>query len=248
MFENMNLRLVFIVTAAVFFIVYPVYSFIGMGPFLWHVVQPEAWQGGLELVLLFLFFYYSITVRSSFKKYAFFLIPAILYSRRHGVDLSIISLYLYIEAIFSIGWTLSPYVGGRQEARQENYFFAGFLGVTVWLFIIWLLSAIGFGSIKAIQIITCTTFGLALLFNKAPRLVILFSPWLRVKRPFERASVALIGILFFALFAKISSAQTIDYDSMWYGLQLEKVMLGEGSLYSYQGLVGGPYFGFKKNG
>ena len=237
MFGNMTLRLAFILIVAAFFIIFPIYSLVGLGPFSWHITQPEARQGGLELLFLFGFFYYSLTISPSFKKYAFFLIPAFLYTRRHGVDLSIVTLYVYIEAIFSLGWMLLPYIGGSQDKRRDNYLLGGFVGVTVWLLIIWVFSLVGFGSVKAIQILAFSILGCALLFGNAPRLVVSLYPWLRVKKPYERASVALILTLFCALFAKISSASIINFDSMWYGLQLEKSMLGEGSLYANQGLV-----------
>jgi len=227
----------FIYITAALFIIIPTWSFIFKGPFSWHITQPEAWQGIIEIFILFYFIYRAIVVENLIIKYITFFIPVEIYARRHGVDFSIIILYIYIQGIFSIGWLIMSKGINSTYRYIDKIYISFYSGLCFWLLIIWGVSAIGFGSIENIRLITLGGLGGIILFSNAPQLVKIISPWLQVKKTTERLSVGLISILFLVLFAKISSAQTINYDSMWYGLQLEKSMLAEGGIYANQGLV-----------
>ncbi len=223
--------------AAVFFVLTPLWSLLFQGPFRWHVQQPAAWQGGLELFVLFCFTYLAISVKNPAIKYLVYFVPVEIFARRHGIDLSIIALYIYVQAIFSVGWAALTKYSCAQYKHEDKLYLSLFIGLCIWLLTIWAISGVGFGSAESIRIIAICVLGCVILFSNSPQLIKVWSPWLSVKKATERVSVALISTLFLALFAKISSATVINYDSMWYGLQLEKSMLGEGSIYANQGLV-----------
>ena len=222
---------------AAFFLLTPLWSFLFQGPFRWHVLQPEAWQGAIELVVLFCLVYFSIATKNSETKYIAFFLPLEIYARRHGVDFSIIVLYIYIQGIFSLGWLTMSISSAEPHKHTDKIYISLFFGLCIWLLTTWVVSGIGFGTAESIRLVAFCVLGSSILFGKAPQLIKIISPWLSVKRTTERISVALVTVLFFVLFAKISSAQVINYDSMWYGLQLEKSMLSAGSIYTDQGLV-----------
>jgi hypothetical protein len=105
----------------------------------------------------------------------------------------------------------------------------------VWSLVIWTASALGLGSIDAIRLITVAVLGGALVFGRGPRICALVCRSVRGRPAFERVVIALVAAMFLTLFAK--SAVLIDYDSGWYGLQSEEVLVGGGSLFLSQGLV-----------
>ena len=130
---------------AVFCLVAPIKSLLGQGPFEWHIAQKEAWQGGLEVVFLMLAFFAALGLQSRRLRALLMLSCSWLYARRHGVDLSIALIWLYVEGMFALGWRLLPRVGLSRRALPERLLVAGLMGVVAWSLVIWGLSAIGGG-------------------------------------------------------------------------------------------------------
>lgn len=229
------IRVIAVAFLALFFLVAPVYSLLEKGPFSWHVKQPEAWQGGGEVLALAAIFYGALSLPWERIRVGLLLLFGWLYARRHGVDLSIILVYLYVEGMLTLGWLLLPRIGLARFARPATLLVAGLLGVIAWSLVIWMTSAVGIGSPAAVRLIALAVLGLCILLSRGPRLGVVLLRAAQGRGRLERLFAALIAAFFLALFAKASVM--VDYDSLWYGLQAEEVLVGEGSLYASQGLA-----------
>jgi len=223
------------VSTAAFFIAAPLYSFFVNGPFGWHIRQPAAWQGGAEILALTAVFYFAHALRDVRVRLGVIALAAWLFARRHGVDLSIALIYLYAEGIFAIGWSLLPRIGVHQSSRPSTVLVAALAGVVAWSLVVWISSLLGMGSLSAIRFIAIAVLGLAITLSRGPRIASIVVRTMHAKRRMDRLALAAFAAFFLALFAKASVV--VDYDSMWYGLQADKVLVGEGSLYAAQGLV-----------
>jgi hypothetical protein len=229
------------IAVALLFLVAPVYSLVGKGPFSWHIAQPAAWQGGAEVLALGALFYVALSLPlHRVGRLGLVLALGWLYARRHGVDLSLLLIYVYAEAIFTLGWMLLPRIGMARSLRPAAVLTAGLLGVMAWSLVIWTASASKIGSLPAIRLITLAFLGLCLVFGRAPRICGLLGRTLTDRDRIERLFVVLVAAFLLALFAK--AAVVIDYDSMWYGLRADRVLVGEGNIYADQGLVAVVHF------
>ena len=220
---------------AAWFLAAPLYSFVLRGPFGWHVRQPAAYQGGAEVVVLIAIFYLAMSLRDLRLRISLAAAAALLYTRRHGIDLSVLLGYLYAEGIFAIGSVLLPLTGITLLPRPAVRLMAGLLGTVVWSLVIWICSAVGFGSLDVFRFIAISVLGIAILANRGPSLATLCFRSTLGTDGMGRLAIATLAAFFLALFAKASVV--IDYDSLWYGLQAEEVLIGTGSLYASQGLV-----------
>ena len=224
------------VCAAVF-VLLPIQSLLVDGPFMWHVTQPAAWQGGAEVVVLALLFALALGMRRAPLGWLLAALAAEFYARRHGIDLAILAVYLYLEGIFALG-RLAQVTLGRtfpQTTKSEDPIVAGVLGVVCWALVLWTAAAVGMSSLPGIRLLTIAVLGTALIAYRGKRFVTVAATALRPRSWLDRAAVGLLGAFCLAMFAKASVV--IDYDSMWYGLQADEVLVGGGSLFQSQGLV-----------
>jgi len=232
----MRLRKAALGGCTIAFVCIPIWSFVVEGPFKWHVQQPEAWQGLLELCLLFAALYAGLSLGRRPLSYAIFLAACFVYTRRHGVDISLALAYFYFQGVFGLGWLVTrkwPTTG----SVGDRSFISFFAGVVVWSALLWGISILGLGSLENIRVVSLVVLTSSIMFSGAPQLAGLLSPWKWLQSSTLRFSASLLSVVFLMLFAKMSSMAVINYDSMWYGLQLEKCMVGEGSIFTNQGLV-----------
>ncbi|GAA5070585.1 hypothetical protein [Lysobacter panacisoli] len=220
---------------AVWFLLAPLDSLVDKGPFDWHIQQLEFRQGGLEVLLLWALLFGALSLPDRRHGLLLGLGAAWLYGRRHGVDLSVALVVLYVEAIFALGRTALERIVGPQSLRPTSLLVAGMFGLVVWSLVIWTCSALGLGSVGAIRLIAIAVLGGVLLFYRGPRLVTLVWRFMPTRRLIDRWIVAGLATFFMALFAK--SSVWVDFDSAWYGLQSEKVLVGDGSLFASQEMV-----------
>jgi len=223
------------VACGCWFLAAPMYSFFITGPFRWHIQQPAAYEGLAEVFLLCGAFYAALLCTDRRLRYGLAGLAAALFTRRHGVDVSVILGYLYTEGLFTLGSTLLQRTGWHPLRRNAFWITAGLVGVVAWSLIIWIASAVGFGSIETLRLIAIGVLGIALVISPGPRLGLLLARAFYGKTAMERLWVAILSAFFLALFAKASVV--IDFDSLWYGLQAEEVLVGQGSLFKPQGLV-----------
>jgi len=214
------------------FIIIPIVTMITIGPFDWHIAQPEAWQGGLIAGALFI----SIYIFMNFKgmvRWIGTLGAGFIYARYNGVDLAILVIYLYIQGIFSVGWGLL--FRGRTGVSHEKIYQSLLVGIVTWSAISWVLALMGFGSITAVHWAALLFFGLTLATLRTPSLIYVAGRSFNNLSAPSKLFFALILSMFFILFAKASVST--DYDSIWYGLRGERVLAGPHGLFSSLGLV-----------
>ncbi|MBD9435076.1 hypothetical protein IB223_03130 [Pseudoxanthomonas sp. PXM03] len=215
----------------------PIRSLLVDGPFMWHVTQPAAWQGGAEVVVLSLLFTLALGLRRAPLGWLLAALAAEFYARRHGIDLAILAVYLYLEGIFALGRLAQAALERMfpQSTASDDPVVAGMLGVVCWALILWAAAAIGMSSLPGIRLLTVAILGVALAVYRGKRLATIAATALQPRNWLDRAAVGLLAAFCLAMFAKASVA--IDYDSMWYGLQADEVLVGGGSLFQSQGLV-----------
>ncbi len=230
-----SLRRAGLLVLAIAFLVLPIRSLIVEGPFDWHVAQAAAIEGGLEAIGLFGCVLLGLALPARRAGACIVALATWLFARRHGVDASIILVVLYAEGVFALGWRLLPFAGFAQRARPGVSIVAGVLGVIAWSLVAWTLALAGAQTPSAFRFAALGVLGIALLVHRGPSLSGL--AWRAVRRAsgWSRVAAAFAGAFVVVLFAKASVV--IDYDSLWYGLRGESVLLGEGGLFRNQGLV-----------
>src|SRR5690606_20855817 len=67
-----------------FFLYMPIWSLLADGPFSWHVARPAAWQGGLEVVVLWMVIALATATRPAVLGCWIAGIGVTFYARRHG--------------------------------------------------------------------------------------------------------------------------------------------------------------------
>jgi hypothetical protein len=74
------------------------------GPFDWHVQQPQTWQGGIDSICLVILLALAAALRNTRWRLIFCGAIALLYLRRHAVDVPLLVDVFYIEAIIAVGF------------------------------------------------------------------------------------------------------------------------------------------------
>lgn len=207
------------------------------GVYRWHFVQPETIQGGLELIVLLFCMIVFNTVVNLERKVALGvnILLIIVYLKLHQVLLPVLTVYLYIEIIFFIGKTLLIKLNQYKEKCLFSIINSFMVGFSIWSICALLLSILGQGTFWDLRILTLVLLSISIIFNRQFSLV---SYELFVKfhsaSNFLKIGSLFIWILVLIQFAKSNSA--LDYDSIWYGLRPEQVLIGQNSFFDSLGL------------
>lgn len=237
--ENGRMRVcliaIAIVLGAAAFIGYPIWQLLVEGPFSWHVSQPEAWQGGIE-VLVLAGFMVAVSWRVDSHRLRLFLLLflAELYLRRHYVDLPLIVDLLYFELLIGIGGLAARWFGLPPARAILDYLKLLVAGIVIWSFGAWLLSAVGMGSVHALRWYTLALGLPVLLARQTPLSAFLWSSSCKLTRQ-QRSSAMIIAAWLLCLMARTNVVS--GYDGLWYGLRGEYVLVAAGSVFSSLGLV-----------
>lgn len=228
-------RTVLALALSIAFCVLPLWSLIWKGPFRWHVAQPSFYQGMVEITLLGCIAYLAARWQRA-GAWLLLACASALYARRHGVDLSIIVVLLYLEGIYSLGSVLtSSFVRKRHGGEGLDLWLTkAALGVTAWLLIVWLHSLFGLNRVASVSVVAICILGLAIVLNRSPGVASSAAKQLQRVSTESPVVLAIYVACFFGAFAK--AAVAVDYDSAWYGLQLTTSLAPDGSLFSPTGL------------
>lgn len=236
------LRALVATAITVTFIALPLYSLISAGGFSWHVQQPSLVQGLAEIAVLGLAMYACAWIQRRAAWVALILL-IFLFARRHGVDISIAMVYLYIEGIYALGanlYEIGRRLGHAEPPASRCVVTTAGAGLTTWLLLTWLHSLVGAAQVISIQSLALIVLGGCIVSNRTDPLYRRMAQWLACASRQSPACFALFLATFFGFFAK--AAVVINYDSMWYGLQLEKTLIPHGSLFDPTGLVAPVYY------
>ena len=209
------------------------------GPFWWHIERPPFLQGGLEALALTLVLGALQLWRRQGWRTAVSLLLAELYLRRHAVDAAAFLDLVYLELVIALGAGVARLCGANQPDSVMGYLRCFVLGFCVWSVFAWGISALGFGSLRDLQALTLLLLIPALAVRSRPLCV--FVARRTADMPVSsRVAVAVLAAWLLILFAH--SATALGYDSQWYGVRGDRVLVGEGSVFLSQGLVTSVYY------
>lgn len=228
------------ITGVLFALIGP-FDMVYGGPFWPRLRQPAFWQGGIELIVLAALLGSALYLLTGWRRILVVLILCELYARRQGVDLAILISLFYFEGIAALGTLILGRFGKPELSDTEKCLFGVMLGTLTWCCVEWILSASGPGSVRDLQIAALVVLGPSLLWLR--RLPVLDCVFSHVgKRSVSGALMgAFVCTVVLMLFAKASVS--IDYDSLWYGLRGDRVLVAAGSVFKGLGLVSPAHYG-----
>lgn len=223
------------VTGALLALIGP-FDMVYGGPFDWHIRQPAFWQGGIELLVLAALIGIALYALKGWQRIVAALVLCELYARRQGVDLAILITLFYYEGIAALGALILNRLGRSEISDTERCLFDIMLGTLTWCCIEWIMSALGPGSVRDLQIAALLVLGASLLLLR--RLPVLGCVFSHVGTRDKAGALigAFVCTIVLMLFAK--AAVSIDYDSVWYGVRGDRVLVAAGSVFKGLGLVG----------
>ena len=196
-------------------------------------------QGGIEALILFLVFAAALQLNDRKWRLLICLGLAMLYLRRHAVDAAVVVDLLYVEFILALGAFTTKLCGTTPSFNLVGYLRNFVLGFLVWSTCAWIASALGWGSVRDLRVLS--------LILLIPALYVRALPWcvfvearVNAMPAKARFCAGLLIAWFLILFAH--SATVFSYDNAWYGFRGERVLVGEGSVFVSQGLVASVHY------
>lgn len=219
----------------------PLYNIMIKGPFHWGLGQKQFIEGGIELCIcgiLILLIGCWLNGRKAFSVLFFSLI----YLSMNGVIIPFLIDLLYFEVIIFCG---SVIISLRKEWIEIDILKAFLAGVCVWGAGAIILSALGFGTINCLRWYTVFLFaGMYILKRNRDYHSVSFRLYNYINNEittnFCFFIFVVIVLIVLALFAKTNTAH--DYDSLWYGLRPEYVLIGENSFFDDKGFLSFVYY------
>ena len=210
----------------------PLHALYGSsGPFSRQLANSAPWKSLDECVALLGALY--VAMRWQRGGIALGVIALALFTRRHGIDITMVLLAMYVGGLHALGRLCFPSsdAGARVPVDTLRHVFSG---LVVWSALVWISSAVGTGSIHAIRWLAIGVLGVALVLDTWRQRSRLRLP-ARPSTPLGALLVALAITVVAMLAAKAAAA--LDSDAFWYGVNADRVLLGEGNLFHPQGLV-----------
>lgn len=217
-------------------LVSPLWSLFYKGVFSWHIRQPEAWQGALEALVVWGGVSTALFCLCGRSRWVAIAAVSWLYARRHGVDAAIVINYLYLQGLIALGWPAQRWVFKGRLGSIESLLVAAFLGCVGWALVIWTGALAGFGTLRQIHLAAVVLLGAAMVLARPPQLAGVIARRMSVGSLWEVMAMSVALTLFLAMYAKASVST--DFDSIWYGLSAEKVLVSSGTILDSEGLVG----------
>jgi hypothetical protein len=210
----------------------PLHALYGSsGPFSRQLANSAPWKSLDECVVLLGALY--VAMRWKRGGIALGLMALALFTRRHGIDITLVLLAMYVGGLHALGRLCFPLSDAAAPAPVDTLRHV-FSGLVVWSALVWISSAVGMGSIHAIRWLAIGVLGGALALDASRQRSRLRLPT-RPSTPLGALLVALAITVVAMLAAKAAAA--LDSDAFWYGVNADRVLLGEGNLFHPQGLV-----------
>jgi hypothetical protein len=230
-FGYLNGALVLIGLAAVLCIAIPAYIFLGK-VYLWHLKQPETVQGGLELLTVFLALVLaSVLIPARKISSLIALLLTMLYLQLHSMLLPGAVALLYMECLIQIGGAVQRLI------RMENgpgsvlgsYLGRFLVGAASWIVGALVLSALGIGTIASLRAYTIIAAAVSIALARTLPLSLVLVRRFECLSTGHRTFALFLLTLLLTQFGKINYG--LDYDSAWYGIRPERVLVGPHSLF-----------------
>ena len=210
------------------------WQLIVAGDLHYEVSRPGFRQGGIEAIIVVLAFAAAVQLSARKWRLLICLGLAALYLRRHEVDAAVVVDLLYVEFILALGAFATRLCGTTPSFNIVGYLRNFTLGFLVWSACAWIASALGWGSLRDLRILSLLLL-IPALYARAPPWCAFVEARVHAMSNKERFCAGLLIAWFLTLFAH--SATVFSYDDVWYGLRGERVLVGEGSVFVSQGLV-----------
>ena len=212
----------------------PAWQLLSRGPFVWAIAQPGTWQGGIEAVLLIALLGAGLALRARWAWLVLVALPLAFYLRRHAVDAAPLLDLLYLEIVIGLGALLQRMFRLPAPHDIRGYLQAFVLGFVAWSLLAWTASAFDAGSIRTLRWLTLLLAIPAAFGRHAPLL-------LHLARSVSRQPASdrfWCGALTAGVAVLYARTNVVDgYDSLWYGLRPEQVLIPGASVFEPLGLV-----------
>jgi hypothetical protein len=211
-----------------------------LGPFLWHVQQPAAWQGALEAIALAACIYLALRLQAldARLRAALLLLPVAFYLRRHHVDLVLLVALFYIEGLLALGALLRR--GLRDAAAHDDWLRNFIAGVALLACVLWLAQLAAFGLPRTQRLLAFAILAPALVlrWRHCASVDLLRRTWRLDGAAAAWAAVAIALVL--VAFARTNTVEGLD--PLWYGLRPELVLVGAQSVFDPLGFASPVYY------
>jgi len=239
--KGIGIREGFIVIAALILTIVPFHKMVLDGIYSWHIQQPAVVEGGLMLVVFIVLAFLGMCLIKD-KVAILLILLGSLYLSLNAVIIPFAVVYLYFEAINYIGSTVvSIKKKDLSSCVTTNFIY----GVAAWGAGAILLSFAGHGVFNHLRWLTFILVVVCLLFNHKKKhrlMVITFCDFIKNECTSKVAALMSSVSVFFVLGLAAKSNRAFDFDSVWYGLRPEQVLIGQNSFFDDLGLTSFVYF------
>ncbi|WP_419874599.1 hypothetical protein [Candidatus Pristimantibacillus sp. PTI5] len=202
----------------------------------WQMVQPETINGLIEIILVCLVLGGSVFLLNNKWTTNLAVLTSGVFLYLHGVLLPAIVCIIYFEVIMSVGRFTMTMVIKTKKYKDEylTFFLIGFL---IWSLVAIICSLFGFGSFNDLRIMTLILALISFIkgFN-TPFVIYVFKKYSMLTTS-EKLPASFLLLLILIQFAKSNTLLVYEFDSVWYGLRPEAVLVGENSFYDNLGLI-----------
>ncbi|MGG2053014.1 hypothetical protein ABFY48_01350 [Lysinibacillus pakistanensis] len=237
--RNNVIVFIFLIIVISSFFQFVVFQNILLDIYGWHLSQPESIQGGVELLILILAFSLIILIVSPYISLPLVFFLSLLYLKFHQVLVSTIVSYTYMECIIVFGGCILSIFRISRGKNISNYLAYFTVGLSFWSMFAIILSLLGKGTFNDLRILTVILSIFSLLyFLKKKEVPFLMYKIVQLVHSFNRGERILSAFLLSLILVEFAkSNRAIDYDSIWYGLRPEHVLVGPNSFFDNLGLV-----------
>jgi len=204
------------------------------GPFDWALIQPRAWQGGLEAIALLALLASSPWVRNRLWRWVVVPAGVLFFARRHAIDAPLLLCVFHLELTIALGGAVLRLLRAPPPQTSEDYLRCFVLGIGLWSVAAWTAAAAGYGTPVALRLVSLLLLPLALWARLRPLSVHLSASAVRCTRA-QRTLIAVLAGWLLILFARTQYAHS--FDGLWYGLQPQYMLVADGSPFAPLGLV-----------
>ena len=210
--------------------------------FVWHLHQPDTVQGGIELLAFFCGLSLAFTlIRPRRLGVAILILIGSLYLQMHSVLVCALAALVYLETLIGLGGLIHKALCTRADlSRFEGYLGSFIVGTAAWTVGALILSSLGFGTVGPLRAYTAAVLILVLVLRPSKPLSMAVTQRLCSLGAAESTLSLFVLTLLLAQFGKINYG--IDYDSLWYGLRPERVLIGANSFFDNLRLVNFVYY------
>lgn len=224
-----------IVILGIIFLAFPIKDIL-IGTYLWGLSQKTVTQGIVEIGIVCLTGVTLIlTVNNNSLRTVFLILISSLYMQNHQFLIPYLAAIIYLEMISNIGTSIRKICKLRVENQYLDYLSSFVVGIAVWGTAAIVFSLLGKGNFTWLRILTVCLFAISLLIYRRKPLFVYAAENFKTKDKKEQILVFFLFTLILIQGAK--SWNTFDYDSLWYGLKAEYVLIGENSFYDNLGML-----------